>query len=204
MELAGERWNVPPLTTLGPFPEDPGFIGALADIATPILEAFRPDHVLLSYHGIPERQIARSDASGTHCLQEGCCDRLISANRHCYRAHCYATSRALLEALPVVRDQASTSFQSRLGRTPWIRPFTDHRLPELYEQGVRRLAILCPSFVADNLETVEEIGIRAREQWAELGGEALELVPCVNAHPKFVASVAKRVRQVVAADSPRA
>ncbi len=198
LELAGQRWNVPPLTTLGPFPEDPGFIGASAAIAKPALAAFGADHVLLSYHGLPERQIHRSDNSGDHCLKsESCCDALSAANRHCYRAHCFATSRALASALGLSADQISTSFQSRLGRTPWIQPYTDYRLPELYEQGVRRLAVLCPSFIGDNLETLEEIGVRAREQWQELGGEALELVPCVNAHPEFVRSIADRVRHVV-------
>lgn len=196
LELAGERWDPPALTTLGPFYDAPDFIGAIAEIARPRLRDFAPDHVLLSYHGLPERQIRRSDATGGHCLKsEACCEALGEANRHCYRAQCFATSRALIAALSLEPDRVSTSFQSRLGRTPWIRPFTDHRLPELAAAGVRRVAILCPSFVADCLETVEEIGIRGRKQWQELGGEALELVPCVNADPGWVRSVAERVRR---------
>ncbi len=195
LELLGARWDPPTVTTLGPFYDDPGFIEAIADVARPRLAAFDPDHVLLSYHGLPERQVRRSDASGSHCLaKEGCCDGIADANRHCYRAQCFATSRALVAALSLGEGQVSTSFQSRLGRTPWIRPFTDERLPELAAQGVRRLAVLCPSFVADCLETLEEIGIRGRDQWTELGGEALELVPCVNASPAWVGWVADRVR----------
>ena len=85
------------------------------------------------------------------------------------------------------------AFQSRLGRTPWIRPYTDEVLPQLAGQGVRRLAVLCPSFVADCLETVEEIGIRGREQWQEAGGSELRLVPCVNASPGFVDALARRI-----------
>ena len=89
------------------------------------------------------------------------------------------------------RQRTSTSFQSRLGRTPWIRPYTDFVLPELAAAGVRRLAILCPSFVADCLETIEEIGIRARDQWRGLGGEELLRVDCPNAHPTWVEAVAR-------------
>ncbi len=196
LELAGARWDVPELVSLGPFPEDEGFIEASAEVAAPQLRDFQADHLLLSYHGLPERQVRRSDPSRAHCLVgESCCDAIGPVNRHCYRAHCFATSRALIGALALDPERVSTSFQSRLGRTPWIRPFTDERLPELHAQGVRRLAVMCPSFVADCLETLEEIGVRAREQWAALGGEALELIPCVNAHPRFVRGLADRIRR---------
>jgi ferrochelatase len=89
----------------------------------------------------------------------------------------------------------SVAFQSRLGRTPWIRPFTDHELDELPKRGVKRLAVFCPSFVADCLETLEEIGIRARQQWEEAGGEQLLLIPCPNAHPRWVETVVQRIRE---------
>ena len=115
-------------------------------------------------------------------------------NRDCYRAHCLATTRAVAGALKLAPDAHSSAFQSRLGRTPWIRPFTDERLPELAAEGVRRLAVLCPAFVADCLETLEEIDIRAREQWHELGGEDLLLVPSLNAEPTWVRAVAEIVR----------
>jgi protoporphyrin/coproporphyrin ferrochelatase len=115
-------------------------------------------------------------------------------HRTCYRAQCYATTAALVAALGLDAARTSTAFQSRLGRTPWIRPYTDHMLPELAAAGVRRLAIACPSFVADCLETVEEIGIRAREQWRDLGGEDLVLVPCLNAHPLWVTTLAGWIR----------
>ncbi|MBM4334672.1 MAG: ferrochelatase [Deltaproteobacteria bacterium] len=193
--LVAERWNVPALETLPEFFDEPGFIAALAEIAKPRLDAFRPDHVLFSYHGLPERQVRKSDTSGRHCLASAsCCDAIGAANRHCYRAQCYATSRALAAALALRPEGCSTSFQSRLGRTPWITPHTDAALPELARAGVARLAVLCPSFVADCLETLEEIGLRGAAQWRSLGGEALELVPCANAHPAFVRYVASRVR----------
>jgi ferrochelatase len=181
---------------LGPFHAEPGFIAAWRDVAAPALAAFRADHVLFSYHGLPERQIRASDPSGRHCLASAdCCAQPHAAHATCYRAQCYATTTALVEALQLDPAHTGTSFQSRLGRTPWIRPFTDHVLPELADAGVRRLAVLCPSFAADCLETVEEIGIRAREQWRSLGGEELLLVECPNAHPTWVEAVAQLVLQ---------
>jgi ferrochelatase len=193
---------------LGPFHDDPGFVRAWHDIAAPALETFRPDHVLFSYHGLPERQIRGADRSASlaqraggerrpavgHCLASAdCCARPSAAHAHCYRAQCFATTAALVAALGLDASRTSTSFQSRLGRAPWIRPYTDVVLPELAAAGVRRLAVLCPSFVADCLETVEEIGIRARDQWRDLGGEELLRVDCPNAHPTFVEAVAQLV-----------
>ncbi len=193
-ELAGAKNNVPDLVTINEFFDAPGFIEAFAAVARPELEALEPDHVLFSYHGIPERHVKASDLSGTHCLQSNtCCDRLVAANRHCYRAQCYATTRALSARLQLSPEQHSVSFQSRLGRTPWIKPYTDLVLPELAQKGLKRLLVLCPAFVADCLETVEEIGIRAKQQWKDLGGETLQLVPSLNAHPVWVDAVVEMI-----------
>jgi ferrochelatase len=190
-QAAGARWNVPPLDVVGDFFDDPGFVGALAAVARELPEERRPDHLLFSFHGLPERQIRKSDPTGAHCFaSNACCQAIGPANRSCYRAHCVATSRALARALGVRDEDWTLSFQSRLGRTPWIRPYTDEILPFLRERGVERLAVMCPSFVADCLETLEEIGIRARAQWLELGGEDLALIPCLNAHPAWVETVA--------------
>jgi len=195
MELAANEWFVPALEFVPDFATHPGFIEAAADVARQRMAGFRPDHVLFSYHGLPERQIRKGDKGGNHCLvRDDCCRELGPNNRSCYRAQCAATTRALAEALDLPGESISMSFQSRLGRTPWIRPFTDHVLPELAASGVKRLAVLCPSFVADCLETLEEIGIRARAQWQEAGGDELLLVPCVNSHPRFVTGVADLVR----------
>jgi len=193
--LAGRHWNVPAISVVPPFYDEPAFIAALATVARPVLDGFRPDHVLFSYHGLPERQVQRSDPTGRHCLAtEECCAAIVAANRSCYRAQCFATTRALSAVLELPAESYGNAFQSRLVGTPWIRPFTDRVLPELAGRGVRRLAVLCPSFVADCLETLEEIGIRARAQWAGLGGEALELVPCLNAHPAWLAALTGLVR----------
>jgi ferrochelatase len=200
LEAVAEAAAARPEVTLRVVREDfydaPGFVASFAAVAGPVLRAFRPDHVLFSYHGLPERQVRRTDASGRHCLaSESCCDAISSLNARCYRAQCHATTRALVAALGLDASASSTAFQSRLGRTPWIRPYTDHVLPELSGRGVRRLAVLCPSFVADCLETLEEIGIRAREQWLALEGEALALVPSLNAEPTWVRTVAAWIRE---------
>jgi ferrochelatase len=188
----GRNPAFPPHEFVPPFYADPGFVNAWAAVARPELDAFAPDHVLFSYHGLPERQIRAADRSGRHCLSgPGCCDAVGAANRLCYRAHCFATSRALAAALGLAAGRHGTAFQSRLGRAAWIQPHTDRVLPELAAAGCRRLAVLCPAFVADCLETLEEIGIRARDQWRALGGEALHLVPSLNAHPAWVGAVAR-------------
>ena len=188
--LAGRRWNVPDLDVLGPFYDDPGFIGAAAAVARPVLEEARSDFVLFSYHGLPESHIRRSDSVGACRLDDACCSAVGTANRFCYRAQCFATTRALATELGLASDAHTSAFQSRLGPTAWIAPQTDKLLPELRARGVSKLAVVCPSFVADCLETLEEIGIRAKEQWTELGGEDLRLIPCVNGHPAWVDTLA--------------
>ena len=194
-ELAAARPGLAPIETLPEFYDAPGFVEAVAEVTRPRLVAFRADHVLFSYHGLPERHMRASDPTGAHCLASpSCCDAVVEANAHCYRAQCHATTRALAAALELPPDAWSIGFQSRLGREPWIKPYTDLLLPDLAKAGVKRLAVLCPSFVADCLETLEEVGIRLSQQWRGLGGDALELVPCVNAHPGFVRFLAGRVR----------
>jgi ferrochelatase len=131
-----------------------------------------------------------SDDTGAHCLATAtCCDAIVPANRHCYRAQCFATARRLATALALDPARWSISFQSRLGRTPWIKPYTDHVLDELAAAGVKKLAVLCPAFVADCLETLEEIGLRARDQFRAAGGTELVLVPSLNASPAWVEAV---------------
>lgn len=194
LEIAAEQWNVPDLTTIGAFYDDPGYIRSVASIARPQLEAFRPDHVIFSYHGLPEKQVKKSDTTGAWCLQvDDCCATINDANRHCYRAQAYATTRSLAADLGLDEASHSTTFQSRLAGQKWIEPYTDKVLPKLYREGVRRLAILTPSFTADCLETIEEIGIRGRAQWEQLGGEDLLLVPCVNASDPWADAVADMV-----------
>jgi ferrochelatase len=195
-EVAAEEWNVPVLEAIGPFYADEGFIRAFAEVARPVLQDVAPDYVLFSYHGVPERQIRKGDPTGKHCLLDAsCCDAIGAANRYCYRAQCFATTRALAAELSLEPQRFGVSFQSRLGRDPWIRPYTDEVLPELREKGVARLAILSPAFVADCLETLEELAIGIKERWKELGGEEMVLVPSLNAHPAWVDAVVRMIER---------
>lgn len=192
--LAGRLWNTPALSVVPPFYDHPAFLDAFAKVARPVLDEVAPDLVLMSFHGLPERQVKKSDAAGNHCLAAaGCCDAIGDANRMCYRAHCYATARGLAERLGVA-GKYEVAFQSRLGRTPWIRPFTDVRVRELAAAGTKRIAVLCPSFVADCLETLEEVGLRLREDFLAHGGEELRLVPSLNATEAWVDAVVELAR----------
>jgi ferrochelatase len=193
---AAKRSVAPALTVVPAFYAHEGFLDPLAEIARPAIES--AEHVLMSFHGLPERQIHATDHATNHCLASpDCCAAIGSANRDCYRAQCYATARSLAQRLRLEQDRWTVSFQSRLGRTPWIQPFTDVVLPELRQRGVSRLAVICPSFVADCLETLEEIGVRAREQWKALGGDSLVLAPCLNAHPRWVEGLAGIVSEAM-------
>lgn len=173
--------------------EHPEFIASFVEVTKPILEQQKPDHLLMSFHGLPERHVKRTDPTGAHCLaSKSCCDTITPTNRDCYRAQSYATARALARELGLHSDQYSVAFQSRLGRTPWIQPFTDVRLDELpQKQGVKNLAVVCPSFAADCLETLEEIGMRAKEQFLAAGGEKFTEVPCLNSNDRWASGIAK-------------
>ena len=140
----------------------------------------------------PRRSTSGSSASSRSADE---CDHIVAANRHCYRAQCFATARALAERLSLTTARYSVSFQSRLGRTPWIRPYTDEILVELAASGVKRLLVFSPAFVADCLETVEEIGLRARETFQDAGGEELVLVPSLNATPEWADAVVSIVKR---------
>ena len=190
-EELGASKTIVPISIVDAFYEHPEFIAAWAAVAQPALDAFGADYVLLSYHGLPERHVLQSDGPQVECDRVQPCPRVAADNRYCYRAQCYATSRALADALGLRDDTYGVAFQSRLGRTQWIRPYTDTTLPELAARGVKRLAVMSPAFTADCLETLEELGIRGREQWLELGGEDFLLVPSLNAHPRWVQAVGR-------------
>ncbi|MCH9684092.1 MAG: ferrochelatase [Deltaproteobacteria bacterium] len=195
---AAQRWNTPFITVVPPFYDDLRFIEAFAQVAQPVLDDLSPDHVLMSFHGLPERHMHKSDPSGAHCLKvDDCCSTIGPHNRNCYRAQCYATAHSLAGRLGIEADAWSVGFQSRLGRTPWIKPYTDEMLPKLVERGVHKLAVMCPAFVADCLETLEEIGMRAEEDFKAAGGKQLVLVPSLNSHPAWVDAVVGLAQEVL-------
>ena len=148
------------------------------------------DHLLFSYHGLPERHVRRADPSGAHCLASGnCCEEPSAAHATCYRHQAYRTAALLAQRLRIGPQRYSVSFQSRLGRAPWLKPYTDQQLRALPGRGVRDLVVACPAFTADNLETLEEIGIAGRDTFLAAGGSSLTLAPCMNAEPEWVVAL---------------
>jgi len=188
------------LVEITSFHSEPGFIAASASAARPVFAEIEPQHVLLSFHGLPESQVRQNPG----CLETpDCCDRPGPSFSVCYRAQCHATSRALMAALELDPAHCTVAFQSRVGLNKWIGPYTDEVLTALRDRGIQRLAVMCPAFVADCLETLEEIDIRLRAQWLAMGGEAFAVAPCVNAEPAWVEAVVRLIRRR-AADADRA
>ena len=185
---------LPAVHVIDPFFDDPPYLDAVAARIRSSLAASRSDNLLFSYHGLPVRQLkAAAKASGGDCRLSDCCDEVRPGNHGCYRAQCLATSRALAARLPGVKT--STAFQSRLKGAEWMQPYTDETALGLARQGVRRLAVACPSFVSDCLETLSEIGMELRAEFIRAGGEELTLVPCLNEDPVWLDALAALVRR---------
>lgn len=194
---AAELPNVPPVSVVAPWYRDAGYLDAWAECAGPQLDSFSPDHVLLSFHGLPERHLRKSDPTGRHCLaSDTCCENYLEANPRCYRAHCMATTHGLVERLGLGDSDYTLAFQSRLGRDPWLSPATDETVVRLAKKGVKRLAIMSPAFVADCLETLEELGMRARDDFLANGGEDFLMVSSLNDHPRWVTAFAALIHEV--------
>ena len=193
---AGKLWNTPYMQIVPPFYDHPAYLDACARVARRAMAGIDPEVVLFSFHGLPERHCLKSDDTGAHCLKsDDCCARIVDANRNCYRAQCFATARGIGDRLGIPTDKRIVCFQSRLGRTPWIRPYTDEVLVELGRRGVKRAAIMSAAFVADCLETLEELGIRAVESFRASGGEELRVVPAVNAEDDWADGVVRIARE---------
>ncbi|MGY1954623.1 ferrochelatase [Pseudomonas pergaminensis] len=171
---------------LPPFYDQPEYLDALAASVRSYVEQDY-DHLLLSFHGLPERHLTKLDPTGQHCFKDADCCKNASPEvlKTCYRAQCFSVARDFAERLGLPEDKWSVAFQSRLGRAKWIEPYTEARLEALAKQGVKKLLVMCPAFVADCIETLEEIGDRGLEQFREAGGEELVLVPCLNDDPQW-------------------
>jgi len=178
-----------------PFYQDADYIEALHAVTAPYL-AQPHDHILFSYHGIPERHLRKADSSKAHCtLVKDCCTTCSPLHATCYRAQVLATTRALVARAGIPAERHSVSFQSRLAGEPWLTPFTDFELKRLPQEGRKRLLVLCPAFVADCLETLEEIRVQGRETFVAAGGESFTQVPCLNDQPPYIDFLANRVRR---------
>lgn len=185
-----------------PFFDQPDYIKALAVSAQETLDRGY-DHLLFSFHGLPERHLKKADQGGNHCLvANNCCSGNHPAHRSCYRAQCFKTVEAFVEAAGIPRGKYSVSFQSRLGRDPWIKPYTDAELTRFAKQGIKRMLVICPAFVSDCLETLEEIGMREKESFLEAGGESLELVPCMNEHPLWLDALENMIHDFLSLSHP--
>lgn len=178
-----KKHNLPlKLNIVPPFYADPAYIQALAKSAAAELEQGF-DHLLLSFHGLPESHLKKLDPTGSHCLSDkSCCETAPSAVLDsCYRAQCIRSAKLFAKAAGLRSEQWSVAFQSRLGRNKWIEPYTDATLKELAQKGVKKLLVMSPAFVADCIETLEELGIEGRKEFIQAGGQELVLIPCLNA-----------------------
>jgi len=185
------------VTVQPPYYDAPEYIEALAASAREYL-ATGYDHLLFSFHGIPERHLHKSDPSHNHCLKtENCCEMAFQGGcppgPTCYRAQCFRTVEAFVKVAGVPDDKYSVSFQSRLGKDPWLKPYTDLVLEELGKGGIKKLFVICPAFVADCLETIEEIGMRGKESFLSSGGKEFIQIPCLNEHPRWLMALEKMV-----------
>lgn len=177
------------------FYADPGFIDSVALRTRKVLDEYSPQHLVISFHGLPNSAINSVCQAAPACLaamdaREAECAPLTLANQRCYRAQAYATARALVAKLGLEPGSYSVSFQSRLS-SRWIKPFTDKVVERLGQAGIRKVAVVCPSFVADCLETLEEIAMRSAEDFRAAGGEELRLIPCPNEGDDFARFVAE-------------
>jgi ferrochelatase len=174
------------LTVFPPFYKNPFYIDALAKSIKPFINQ-KTDHILFSYHGIPERHLKKTDPTGTHCLQlKNCCEVPSVAHKTCYRHQVYETSRLVAGKLGFQTDRYTISFQSRLGKDSWTQPFTDRTIIQLAESGIKNLVVVSPAFMVDCLETLEELGIRGRDLFLRHGGERFELIPCLNDNTQWI------------------
>jgi ferrochelatase len=184
-------------TLLQPYYADPEYIDALADATRPHLQ-HDYDTLVFSYHGVPERHLRKSDPSHAHCLTvPDCCHCASPSHATCYRHQCVRTMELLVERLGIPKEKTVLAFQSRLGRDPWLTPQTDVTVERLGHEGKKKLLVICPSFVADCLETLEEVAEGCKETFEEAGGEHLELIPCLNENPKWIEFLAGRCRRWV-------
>ena len=178
------------LKIIKPFYNNENYIHALAESMKPYLQN-EYDKILFSYHGLPERHIFKTDVTGNHCLKvNDCCHVASPAHKFCYRHQTITTTELIIKALNIPKEKAEQTYQSRLGRDPWLLPSTQERLPQLPKEGIKKLVVVSPAFVSDCLETLEEIAIQAKESFLNAGGESFTFIPCMDTQQLWVQTVA--------------
>ena len=194
--IRDEKYPDLEFTVLPPFYNHPDYVRVLSESIQEYLSDKDWEHLLFSYHGIPERHIRKSDVTKSHCkIDKSCCQTASKAHQYCYRHQCYETTRQAAEYLGLKEDRFSTSFQSRLGVDPWLQPYTDQTVARFAKKGTKKMAIVTPAFVSDCLETLEEIGMEAVEDFEEKGGEELHVVPCINTRKDWVNVMSRWIDQ---------
>ncbi|MCX2586538.1 ferrochelatase [Pedobacter sp. MR22-3] len=194
MELVSKWQTVPPISFVNSFHDNELMIQVFAENARKHnIEDF--DHVLFSFHGLPERQLLKCDHTGSYCLKTAdCCQTLNDTNKFCYSAQGHDTARLIAKELNLTRDQYTVCFQSRLGKEPWVQPYTTDVLKKLAAEGKKRLLVFSPAFVADCLETLYEITVEYHEEFRALGGEHVQLVESLNDSPMFIEALAGMIK----------
>jgi len=189
IDQCAAKWkSVPQLKFIYDFFSEPDFIRAWSVLITEHLVNLEVDHVVFSYHGLPESNLKKADKN-SFCTFGGCCNEVGKENRYCYRAQCVATTESIVTALGWEKDQYSIAFQSRFGRQEWIKPYLDEHLIKLLEDGIKNVAIVTPSFTSDCLETIHEIGVEYRHQYLSAGGDSFHLIPNLNDQPSWFRAV---------------
>ena len=179
-------------TTVPPFYNHPDYINVLSRSIAEKLEGVDYEHLLFSYHGVPERHIKKSDVTNSHCKIDGsCCQTPSPAHQFCYRHQCLETTKQVAATLQLKEGTYSTSFQSRLGFDPWLKPYTDRTIEQFGLNGMKKMAIVSPAFVSDCLETLEELGMEGKEIFEENGGEEFTLIPCLNDREDWVKTLSR-------------
>lgn len=178
------------ISVIKPFYNNADYIHALSESIRPyVAQDF--DKILFSYHGIPERHVKKTDVTHSHCLMvNDCCHKPSAAHNFCYRHQTITTTEMVVDKLNIPKEKVEQTFQSRLGRDPWLLPFTAVRLTELPNEGIKKLLVVCPAFVSDCLETLEEMEIQGKEIFLRSGGESFQLIPCMNTQALWVETVA--------------
>ena len=204
--VASKYLSVPSILAMPPFYDHPAYIKTWTEIINDELkgklelkakgERDKKTHFIFSYHGLPERHLKKQEGQEDYCLKvKDCCSKICDQNRMCYRAHCKQNTLAIANALGLDESEYTMSFQSRLGKDKWVDPYTDATVEEAAKNGVKRMVVFCPSFVADCLETIEEIGMEAKEEFLEAGGEEFILVPCLNDHDLWAEGLAEIIKE---------
>ena len=191
-ELRSDYFPEMKITHIPAFYDKPEYVKALSNSIKENLKNKEYDHLLFSYHGIPERHIYKSDITKSHCKIDGsCCNTPSKAHKFCYRHQCLSTTENVISELNLDRDKVSTSFQSRLGANPWLQPYTAKTIVEKAKKdGIKKLAIVTPAFVSDCLETLEEIAMEGKEEFLESGGQEFHTISCINDNDEWVNVIA--------------